>query len=56
MNRLLKIREVAEICRVSAPTVITWIRAGKLPASRAGAQWRVVLADLKEFLNLKTDV
>jgi len=49
MDKLLTIREVAKILRVSERSVNRYIEAGKLQASKIG-QWRIRQSDLDEFL------
>ena len=55
MDKLLTIREVAEILRVSERSVNRYIESGRLRASRIG-QWRIKQNDLENFLkeNLNT--
>jgi len=48
-DKLLTIREVAEILRVSERSVNRYIEFGKLKASKIG-QWRIKQSDLDEFL------
>ena len=48
-DKLLTIREVAEILRVSERSVNRYIESGKLKASKIG-QWRIKQRDLDEFL------
>jgi len=48
-DKLLTIKEVAEILRVSGRSVNRYIEAGKLKASRIG-QWRIKQSDLDIFL------
>ena len=50
MDKLLTIKEVAEILRVSERSVNRYIESGKLKASKIG-QWRISKKDLEEFLN-----
>lgn len=49
-EQLLTINEVAQLTRVTAPTVLTWIHGKKLKAFRAGGQWRITVKDLQLFL------
>ena len=53
-NPLLKIREVAEILKVSKSNVYKMIRSGALPAVPfgGGKSTRVLTADLRRFLHL----
>ena len=48
-DKLLTIREVAKILRVSERSVNRYIEAGKLKASKIG-QWRIKQDDLSIFL------
>jgi len=49
IDKLLTIKEVAEILRVSERSVNRYIEAGRLRASRIG-QWRIKQSDLEKFL------
>ena len=49
MDKLLTIKEVAKILRVSERSVNRYIEAGRLRASRIG-QWRIKESDLEKFL------
>lgn len=42
--------EAAAILRVNPQTVYRALRAGKLPGAKVGAQWRILRADLEEYL------
>jgi len=55
IDKLLTIREVAKILRVSARSVNRYIEAGKLKASKIG-QWRISQKDLNEFLEKNLNV
>jgi len=55
IDKLLTIREVAEILRVSERSVNRYIEAGKLKASKIG-QWRIKESDLNEFLEKNLNV
>ena len=50
IDKLLTIREVAKILRVSERSVNRYIEAGRLRAFKIG-QWRIRQSDLEEFLN-----
>lgn len=41
----LTVTETAQRLRVSTQTVYRWLRAGQLPATRYGRQWRVILPE-----------
>jgi len=49
MDKLLTIKEVAKILRVSERSVNRYIESGRLRASRIG-QWRIKQSDLEGFL------
>ncbi len=49
-ERLLTIKEAAELCRVSEKTVRRWINAREFTAARLGAQWRIRPKDLELFI------
>lgn len=49
MDKLLTIREVARVLRVSERSVNRYIEAGRLRASKIG-QWRIRQSDLEKFL------
>lgn len=51
-EKVLTISETSEILRVSRPTALELIRAGRLPAVRIGqrGQWRISEVAIGEFL------
>jgi len=55
MDKLLTIKEVAKILRVSKRSVNRYIEAGKLKASKIG-QWRIKQSDLDIFLDKSSNV
>jgi excisionase family DNA binding protein len=55
MDKLLTIKEVAKILRVSERSVNRYIEAGRLRASRIG-QWRIKESDLEKFLKENSNV
>ena len=48
--KLYTLREVEEILKVTQRTLYTYIKEGKLKATKAG-NWRVKHSDLMEFVN-----
>lgn len=54
-HRLLTIRDVADILRVSAKSVRRWIDAGDLVAHCVGRQLRVSQGDLETFIKLRRE-
>lgn len=55
VGKLLTIREVAKILRVSERSVLRYIESGRLRASRIG-QWRIKESDLEKFLKENSNV
>lgn len=53
-HRLLTVREVADVMRVSTMTVYRLIRAGSLLAIRVGKHFRIREADLNRYLESQT--
>ena len=49
-DRLLMVREVAELMRVSNMTVYRLIKAGDLPAIRVGKNFRIRRSDVESYL------
>lgn len=49
MEKLLTIKEVAKILRVSERTIFRYIKSGKLKASKIG-HWRISEKDLESFI------
>lgn len=49
MDHLLTIKEVAKYLKVSERSVLRYIEASRLRASRIG-QWRIKKSDLEKFL------
>jgi excisionase family DNA binding protein len=48
--RVLTTKEAAEQLQCSTKTVISWIKAGKLPGVRGPGGWRINQEDLSKFL------
>ena len=53
-HRLLTVREVADLMRVSTMTVYRLIRAGELPAIRVGKHFRIRETELNGYLDAQT--
>ena len=49
MDKLLTLKETAQILRVSERTIMRYLKSGKLKASKIG-QWRIKEIDLNRFL------
>ena len=54
-DKLLTIKEVAEFLRVSERSVLRYIEAGRLKASKVG-WWRIKQSDLNKFLEKYSNV
>lgn len=50
MERMLTLKEVAQILKVHHLTVYEWVKAGKLRAYKLGRVYRVAEKDLEVFL------
>lgn len=55
MDHLLTIKEVAKYLKVSERSVLRYIEAGRLRASRIG-QWRIKQSNLEKFLKENSNV
>ena len=55
MDKLLNIKEVARYLRVSERSILRYIEAGRLRASRIG-QWRIKQSDLEKFLKENSNI
>jgi len=55
MDELLTLKEIAKILRVSERTIMRYLKAGKLKASRPG-QWRIKECDLEKFLGENSNI
>lgn len=53
-DRLLIVREVAELMRVSNMTVYRLIKAGDLPAIRVGKNFRIRRSDVESYLGARS--
>lgn len=49
-SRLLRVREVADVMRVSTMTVYRLIHAGELPATRVGHSYRIAQHEVDAYL------
>lgn len=53
---LYTLQEVATMLRLSRATIYNYVKQGKLKAVKIGLSWKIKEADLKEFINQKTNV
>jgi len=49
------IEEVAKRLKVAYLTVYRWVRSGKLPAVKAGKQYRITKHELDQFIRQEQD-
>ena len=54
-EKLLKLKEVAKLLRVSERSVFRYIDSGRLKATKVG-YWRISERDLKKFLDDNTNL
>ena len=47
---LLKVKEVAEVLRVTPKTIRTWCREGKMRAIRIGKEYKILRDDLERLM------
>ena len=45
----LSVRDIAELFQVCPKTVRRWIKAGHLPATKLGRDWRIARSDLRSL-------
>ena len=50
MEELMRVREVADVMKVSTTTVYRLIASEELPARRVGKAWRIKRSDVARYL------
>lgn len=50
-EKVLKVKDVAEICQVCPKTIYREIKRGYLPATIVGKEYRILESDLMEYLD-----
>ena len=55
LGAFMTVEDVAEMLRINKSTVYRMAKAGRLPATRVGRQWRFRLSALEEFLDAGGD-
>ena len=48
-------KEAIEYLRISKPTLLKYIRLGKIKAIKAGNGWRIYKSELHRFLNVEDE-
>jgi len=56
LGAFMTVEDVAEMLRINKSTVYRMAKAGRIPATRVGRQWRFRLSALEEFLDAGGDV
>jgi excisionase family DNA binding protein len=55
LGEFMTVEDVAEMLRINKSTVYRMAKAGRIPATRVGRQWRFRLSALEEFLDAGGD-
>jgi excisionase family DNA binding protein len=56
LGAFMTVEDVAEMLRINKSTVYRMAKAGRIPATRVGRQWRFRLSALEDFLDAGGDV
>jgi excisionase family DNA binding protein len=56
LGEFMTVEDVADMLRINKSTVYRMAKAGRIPATRVGRQWRFRLSALEEFLDAGGDV
>lgn len=56
LGSFMTVEDVAEMLRINKSTVYRMAKAGRIPATRVGRQWRFRMSALEEFLDAGGDV
>ena len=56
LGEFMTVEDVAEMLRINKSTVYRMAKAGRIPATRVGRQWRFRLSALEEFLDAGGDM
>ena len=56
MNKLMTLEEVANYLSLSKDTIYRMANTGKIPASKAGSQWRFRRGDVERWLDSNMNV
>lgn len=52
-DKILGVHHLAKFFNVSNQTIWRWCKAGKIPAFKIGAQWKIRQSDLNKIINQK---
>jgi excisionase family DNA binding protein len=56
LGEFMTVEDVADMLRINKSTVYRMAKAGRIPATRVGRQWRFRLSALEDFLDAGGDV
>lgn len=56
LGSFMTVEDVAEMLRINKSTVYRMAKAGRIPATRVGRQWRFRMSALEEFLDAGGDI
>ncbi|MBI2607895.1 MAG: helix-turn-helix domain-containing protein [Candidatus Doudnabacteria bacterium] len=52
-DKILGVEQLAKFFGVTNQTIWRWCKAGKIPAFKIGAQWKIRQSDLNKIINQK---
>ena len=52
-DKILGVEQLAKFFAVTDQTIWRWCKAGKIPAFKIGAQWKIRQSDLNRIINQK---
>lgn len=54
-DKILSVEQLSKFFGVTDQTIWRWCKAGKIPAFKIGAQWKIRQSDLNKIINQKID-
>ena len=54
-DKIMGVEQLAKFFGVSDQTIWRWCKAGRLPAFKIGAQWKIRQSDLNQIINQKVN-
>jgi excisionase family DNA binding protein len=52
-DKIMNVEQLAKFFGVSNQTIWRWCKAGKIPAFKIGAQWKIRQSDINKIINQK---
>lgn len=52
-DKIMNVEELAKFFGVSNQTIWRWCKAGRLPAFKIGARWKIRQSDINKIINQK---